>query len=64
MIKQWNKLIQAMLKVKDYGLHANDMTLGEIEEELEFAIDAVAKANDMPTVDWDNTEYDPENSEA
>ena len=53
MINGMDKLIDTMLRISEEGIHSNDMTLGEIEEDMEFAIDELCRANGEPVPDWD-----------
>jgi hypothetical protein len=36
-----------------YGLHCNDLTFGEIEDEICFALDLIASKNNLPEIDWE-----------
>lgn len=37
----------------EYGLHCNDMSHGEVEEDIAFAIDEFGKTAGFPEYDWD-----------
>lgn len=58
----WYELIKTVHHAFEYGLHCNDMTFGEIEEDIVFALDRFAKDNGLP-VDWNDIElrYEPDN---
>lgn len=53
----WYELIKTVHHAFEYGLHCNDMTFGEIEEDISSALDKFAKENNLPVHDW-NTEYE------
>ena len=36
-----------------YGLHCNDLSFGEIEDEICFALDLIASKNNLPEIDWE-----------
>lgn len=55
---EWNELIKTVKHAWQYGIHCNDMTLGEIEEDISSALDRFAKANDLPEVNWEEEEND------
>ena len=51
-----NGFYEAIKKVKhaiEYGFHCNDMSLGEVEDDICFAFDQLAKKNNMPEIDWE-----------
>ena len=48
---------EAVAKVKydiEYGFHCNDLNHGEIEDDLIFIFDKLAKENGMPAINWEN----------
>ena len=53
---EWNELIKTVKHAWEYGIHCNDMTLGEIEEDISSALDRFAKANGLPEVNWEEEE--------
>lgn len=55
---EWNELIKTVKHAWEYGIHCNDMTLGEIEEDISSALDRFAKANGLPEVNWEEEEND------
>lgn len=55
---EWNELIKTVKHAWQYGIHCNDMTLGEIEEDISSALDRFAKANGLPEVKWEEEEND------
>lgn len=55
---EWNELIKTVKHAWQYGIHCNDMTLGEIEEDISSALDRFAKANGLPEVNWEEEEND------
>lgn len=50
---EWNELIKTVKHTWQYGIHCNDMTLGEIEDDISAALDRFAKANGLPEVNWE-----------
>lgn len=50
---EWNELIKTVKHAWEYGIHCNDMTLGEIEEDISSALDRFAKANGLPEIKWE-----------
>lgn len=55
---EWDELIKTVKHAWQYGIHCNDMTLGEIEEDISSALDRFAKANGLPEVNWEEEEND------
>ena len=53
MIKGWEDALKRVKYAIEYGLHCNDLSFGEIEEEICFAFDMLAKENGMPEIDWE-----------
>ena len=49
----WQELINQVKRVIEYGLHCNDMTYGEIEDDICFALEEYAKKNGLPEPEWD-----------
>jgi hypothetical protein len=51
-----NGFAEAVKRVKhaiEYGFHCNDMTYGEIEDDICFAFDKLAKDNGEPETNWE-----------
>lgn len=51
-----NGFAEAVKKVKyviNYGCYANDLSLGEIADDLTFVMDKLAKDNGEPEIDWE-----------
>lgn len=61
-MKEWEQLIHTVRRCWEYGIHANDLTLGEIEEDISFALSRFAEANGLPVPDWD-AEYVEEDAD-
>lgn len=55
---EWDELIKTVKRTWASGVHANDMTLGEIEEDISCALDRFAKANGLPEINWEEEEND------
>ena len=53
---EWNDLIKTVKHAWQYGVHCNDMTLGEIESDVSCALDRFAKANGLPEINWEEEE--------
>ena len=53
MINGFDEAIKRVKYAMEYGLHCNDLTFGEIEEEICFAFDKLAKENGEPEIDWE-----------
>lgn len=49
----WDELIAVVRHAWEYGIHSNDMTLGEIEEDISGALNRFAKAMNLPQVNWE-----------
>lgn len=58
-MNDWEKLIKTVRRTFEYGIHCNDLSLGEIESDISFALDQFAEANGLPVPDWD-AEYTEE----
>lgn len=50
----WNELIERDKYVIEYGLHCSDMTKGEMEDDLCFAIESFANKNGLSEIDWES----------
>lgn len=57
MDKDFEELYKTVHHAFAYGLEANDMTLGEVQDDIAFALDQFAKKHGLPAHDWD-TEYE------
>ena len=53
----WEELIKTVHHAFEYGLHCNDMTYEEVEEDIAFALNRFATKNGLPEHPWD-TEYE------
>ena len=49
----WAELIRVVKHAWEYGIHSNDMTLGEIEEDISFALDKFANSQGLPKINWE-----------
>lgn len=49
----WKELIRVVKHAWEYGIHSNDMTLGEIEEDISVALDKFANSRGLPKVNWE-----------
>ena len=50
---EWDYVVKMVHHAFEYGFHCNDMTFGEIEDDIAFALDKFAKAAGFPEHDWD-----------
>lgn len=55
--EDWEELVKQVHHAFAYGLECNDMTHGEVEEAIAFALDQFAEKNSLPVHDWD-TDYE------
>lgn len=62
-IDAWEELVKTVHHAFEYGFHCNDMTHGEVEEDISFALDRFAKKNGLPVHDWD-ADYEEQYGEA
>lgn len=53
MIKGWEEALKRVKYAIEYGLHCNDLSFGEIEDDICFALDMLAKENGMPEINWE-----------
>lgn len=49
----WQEAINKVKRAIEYGVNCNDLTLGELAEEIEFAFDDIARKNGLPEIDWE-----------
>lgn len=50
---------EAVKRIKyniEYGFHCNDLNFGEMEDDICFIFDKLAKDNGEPEIDWEYTE--------
>ena len=59
----WYELVKQVHHAFAYGLECNDMTHGEVEEAIAFALDQFAKKCGLPVHDWDTTDYEDQYGE-
>lgn len=57
MNESWKELLKTVHHAFEYGFHCNDMTEGEMEEDISFALNKFAKENGLPEHDFDQ-EYE------
>lgn len=58
MIDGFQEAVKRVKHAIEYGFHCNDMTHGEVEDDLCFAFDQLAKKNGEPEIDWEWHEED------
>lgn len=54
----WKEAIKRVKYAIEYGLHCNDLTFGEIEDEICFAFDMLAEKNGLEPIDWEADDAD------
>lgn len=57
VFNDWNELVKMVHHAFAYGLQCNDMTHGEVQDDIAFALDKFAKKYGLPEHDWD-TDYE------
>lgn len=62
LTQHWSELVKKVHYAFAYGLECNDMTHGEVEDEIAFALDRFALMCGLPKHDWD-TEYEKQYGE-
>lgn len=60
MIKGFNEAVKKIKYDIEYGFHCNDLTFGEMEDDICLIFDKLAKDNGEPEINW---EYHEESSE-
>lgn len=63
MINGWDEFVRKVMLVIDGTCHTNDLSRNETEDDLCFAVEQLAKANDMPEPEWDYDKLYGEQSE-
>ncbi len=53
MINGFDEAIKKIKYVIQYGFHCNDLNFGEMEEDICFALDKLAKENSEPEINWE-----------
>lgn len=54
--EQWNEFVKRIKAVIEGTFHTNDMSKGESEDDLCFAVDTLGKEAGLPEIDWDATD--------
>lgn len=57
MAESWEDLCKTVHHAFAYGLESNDMTHGEVIEDISFALSLFASTYHLPDHDWD-TDYE------
>lgn len=58
-----NGFAEAVKRIKynlEYGFHCNDLSFNDMEDDICFIFDKLAKDNGEPEIDWEYTEEDSE----
>ena len=53
MIKGFAEAVKRMKRAIEMGVNCNDMTRGEMGDEICFVFDTLAKENGEPEIDWE-----------
>lgn len=56
-----NGFTEAVKRIKynlEYGFHCNDLSFNDMEDDICFIFDKLAKDNGEPEIDWEYTEED------
>lgn len=56
MINGFKEAVERVKYAIEYGLHCNDLSFGELEDEICFAFDQLAEKNGEPEIDWEYQE--------
>lgn len=57
MINGWDEAVKRIHHAIAYGVNANDLSLGELADDICFAMDELARQNGMPEHNWE-AEYE------
>lgn len=52
----WEEFVRKIKYNIEYGFHCNDLSFNDMEDDICFAIDKLAKENGLPPVDWEAEE--------
>lgn len=53
MINGFEEAVKKIKYVIEYGFHCNDLNFGEMEDEICFVFDKLAKENGEPAINWE-----------
>lgn len=53
MIKGFNEAVDRIRRAIEFGVNCNDLSLGELADEICFAMDKLAEDNGEPEIDWE-----------
>lgn len=56
MINGFKEAVEKVKYVINYGCFANDLSFGEIADDLTFVFDKLAKDNGEPEINWEEEE--------
>lgn len=60
MIKGFAEAVKRIKYNLEYGFHCNDLSFHDMEDDICFIFDKLAKDNGEPEIDWEYTEEDSE----
>lgn len=55
-IAGWDEAVKMVKYAIEYGLHCNDLSFREIEDDICFAFDSLAEKNGLPPIDWEESD--------
>lgn len=53
MIKGFDEAVKKIKYVIQYGFHCNDLNFGEMEDDICFTLNKLAKENGEPEINWE-----------
>jgi hypothetical protein len=62
-ISGWEEFVRKIKYNIEYGFHCNDLSFNDMEDDICFAIDKLAKENGLPPVDWEARDFEEENDD-
>ena len=58
MINGWEDAVKRIKYNIEYGFHCNDLSHNDMEDDICFIFDQLAKQNGLPEIDWEYHEDD------
>ena len=63
MIKGFDEAVKRIKYNIEYGFHCNDLSYNDMEDDICFIFDKLAKENGHPPIDWEYKEEEQEYEE-
>lgn len=60
MINGWEEAVKRIKYNIEYGFHCNDLSYHDMEDDICFIFDKLAKDNGLPEIDWEYHEEETE----